>query len=88
MSDTARRVLAPIASLKLTVVLLALSAFLVFAGTLAQIDKGIWTVVNDYFRGYVAWIDLQLFFPRAWDVPGGFYFPGGWIIGAALLARD
>lgn len=87
MSEAARRVIAPLASLRLTVVLFAMSVFIVFAGTVAQIDKGIWTVVNEYFRCSVAWIDLQIFFPRAWNVPGGFFFPGGWLIGAVLLAN-
>ena len=43
MDDAMKRFLAPLASLKLTVVLLAMSTFIVFAGTVAQIDKGIWT---------------------------------------------
>ena len=38
--------LAPFASLRLTVVLFALSIFLVFAGTLAQVDHDVWDVVN------------------------------------------
>ena len=87
MSSTARRYLAPYASLKLTVVLMAMATFLVFAGTVAQIDKGIWTVVDEYFRCALAWIDLQIFFPRDWDVPGGFWFPGGWLIAGALLVN-
>ena len=33
-------------SLKLTVVLLGLSMVLILAGTLAQVDKGIWTVMD------------------------------------------
>ena len=72
------------ASLRLTVVLFALSIVLVLAGTLAQVDHDIWYVVKGYFRTWLAWIDFQIFFPRAWDVPGGFYFPGGWLIGGAL----
>lgn len=87
-SRTARLVQA-IASLRLTVALLGMSIFLVFAGTLAQVDKGIWTVVHEYFRGGrffgMAWIDFQLFFPRSWKVPGGIPFPSGWLLGAALL---
>ncbi|MEA2069107.1 MAG: hypothetical protein U9P12_07905, partial [Verrucomicrobiota bacterium] len=67
-------------SLKLTVVLLALSMVLVFAGTLAQVDKGIWTVMAQYFRCFVAWIELPVFFPRSWDVPGlRIPFPGGFL---------
>ena len=37
-------------SLKLTVTLLSFSMVLVFCGTLAQVDKGIWTVMDQYFR--------------------------------------
>ena len=42
--------LAPVASLKITVVLFLMSIFIVFAGTLAQTEKDIWQVVHDYFR--------------------------------------
>lgn len=76
--------LAPLASLRLTVVLFALSIILVFAGTLAQIDHDIWFVVHNYFRTFVAWIDLQVLFPRAWEVPGRFPFPGGWTLGGIM----
>ena len=76
--------LLPLASLRLTVVLFAASIFLVLAGTLAQIDYDVWYVVNNYFRCPLAWIELKIFFPRAWEVPGAFPFPGGWLIGAAL----
>ena len=37
-----------------------LSFVLIFFGTLAQIDSGIWTVVNEYFRSAMVWIPLQL----------------------------
>ncbi|NOZ39825.1 MAG: cytochrome c biogenesis protein CcsA [Planctomycetes bacterium] len=79
-----RTLLLPLASLRLTVVLFALSLILVLAGTLAQIDHEIWYVVHNYFRAWFAWIDFQVFFPRDWKLPGGFWFPGGWLIGAAL----
>jgi hypothetical protein len=73
-------------SLKLTVVLLALSMILVFAGTLAQVDKGIWTVVDQYFRCFIAWIDLPVFFPRSWPIPNlKIPFPGGFLIGTLLV---
>ena len=49
-------------SLKLTVTLLALSMVLIFVGTLAQVDKGIWTVMDQYFRCWIAWIELSVFF--------------------------
>jgi hypothetical protein len=64
-----------------------MAIFIVFAGTLAQVDKGIWAVMDQYFRCWVAWIELKIFFPDAWSVKGGFPFPGGWLLGAALLAN-
>src|SRR5882672_3219241 len=81
------KVLAALGSLKLTVALLGMSIFLVFAGTLAQVDKGIWTVMEQYFRCFVAWIDFKIFFSRDSHIPGGFPFPGGRLLGAALLVN-
>jgi hypothetical protein len=80
-----KSVLAPVASLRLTVVLFVFALVLVFAGTLAQVDEGIWTVVNKYFRAAWVWMPLQIFFPRDVKVPGVIPFPGGWLIGGALL---
>ena len=63
-------------SLRLTVVLLALSMLLVFAATLAQVDLGIWAVQQEYFRSFVAfWHIGPLFVPR----------PGGYLVGGMLL---
>ncbi|MBI1371273.1 MAG: hypothetical protein GC159_00720 [Phycisphaera sp.] len=80
-------VLKLLASLKLTVVLFVLAIFLILTGTLVQIDNGIWTVVHEHFRCWFTWIDVQIFFPRSWDVPDwlGFPFPGGYVIGGGLL---
>jgi hypothetical protein len=88
------RVLVALASLRLTVALFVLSLGLVFFGTLAQMNAGIWTVVSGYFRSFLVWVPLQLFVqfgqvfyavPRTWHVPGAFPFPGGWLLGTALL---
>jgi len=76
-----------IGSLKVTVVLLSAAIFLVFAGTLAQVDRGIWTVMDQYFRCYVAWIELRLFFPMGEGMPGKFPFPGGKLLGTALIVN-
>jgi ABC-type transport system involved in cytochrome c biogenesis permease subunit len=76
-----------LASLRLTVALFALSIILVFAGTLAQVDAGIWTVVDGYFRSFYVWIPLQIFLPRTVNFGGGFPFPGGWLLGSLLLAN-
>lgn len=85
MNETWRDLLKPLASLRLTVVLLALSIFLIFAGTWAQIDMGIWTTLKTYFRSYLVWIPLQIFLPRRWDVPGAIPYPGGALLGSALF---
>jgi len=87
-----RLVLSYVGSLKLTVALLALGVFLVFAGTMAQTQTDIWEVVSKYFRSLVAKIDLQIFFPPSFfpskpQVPGWFPFPGGWLIGGLLLVN-
>ncbi len=74
-----------LASLKLTVVLMALSIGLVFVGTLAQVDDGIWTVVEKYFRSAFVLVPLQIFFRRDWKVPGAIPYPGGWLIGGVML---
>lgn len=87
-------VLAPLASLKFTVALLAMSIFIVLAGTLAQVDKDIWQVIDEYFRTSVAWIDLKIFLPPSFwkaftsaplpNIPGAFPFPGGQLIGSLM----
>jgi ABC-type transport system involved in cytochrome c biogenesis permease subunit len=79
-----------LASLKATVVLFALAIVLVLVGTLAQVEHDINRVISQYFRTFLAWVELQVFFPPAFfpsrpRVPGGFYFPGGWTIGIALF---
>jgi hypothetical protein len=88
------RALSVLASLKLTVALFALSIFLVLCGSLAQIDKGNWTVVHDYFRSFCVWIPLYLPFPRAikegtgflpWLLNLRFPYPGGYVLGPLLL---
>src|SRR5262249_2466964 len=61
---------------------------------LAQVDEGIWTILNKYFRSAFVWIPLQVLvrfgqvflgLPKTLSVPGGFLFPGGWLIGGLLL---
>jgi hypothetical protein len=64
-----------------------MSIFLVLAGTLTQVDHDVWYVVWKMFRAWWAWIDYQVFFPRSWQVPGTFPFPGGWLLGTALAVN-
>jgi len=87
-----RKMLLPLSSLRLTVALLALAIFIVLAGTLAQTQADIWVVVRDYFRTAIAWIPLQVFFPKSFfpnlpPIPGAFPFPGGWLIGALMAVN-
>jgi hypothetical protein len=69
---TVRTVLKPVASLQLTVVLFVLSLALVFFGTLAQMNNGIWSVVERYFWSYWVKVDTQLLvqFLQKFDVIG------------------
>ena len=88
-----RRVLHALADLRITVALLGLSVFLVLAGTLAQVNHDIWHVVATYFRCWVAYVPLADLVPVTWfpeigNPPGGFYFPGGWTLGAALAVNQ
>ena len=85
-------ILAPFASLKLTVTLFVMAIFIVFTGTLAQTSKDIWQVTDEYFRTAIAWIDFQIFCQSVFGLggltlPGGFYFPGGWAIGTLLAVN-
>ena len=80
-----RRLVDLFLSLKLTVTLLVLSMVLIFAGTLAQVDKGIWTVMDQYFRCWIAWIEWSVFFPNSVSVPAVVLpFPGGFLLGSLL----
>ena len=85
-------ILAPLASLRLTVALFAAAIFLIFVGTLAQDAMDIHDVLREYFRTWGTWIPLQVFFPHKFFpsrpiVPGGFPFPGGKLIGVCLFAN-
>ncbi len=91
-----KKILTPVASLRLTVVMFVLAIALVFLGTLAQVDEGIWTVLSKYFRTGIAWIPFQALVrfgqvflgvsPHA-QVSGSFPLPGGWLIGGILLVN-
>ncbi|MCH7988100.1 MAG: cytochrome c biogenesis protein CcsA [Planctomycetes bacterium] len=88
-----KKVFSVLASLKITVVLFALSIVLVLAGTLAQTEMSIKTVIDSFFRTDFFWLDFQVFFPvvffpRLEDrIPGGMWFPGGWSLGAAMMVN-
>ena len=73
-------------SLQLTVVLLALSMMLIFFGTLAQVETGIWKTQKDYFESFIAvWS-----YPGSWVAQDALHWlripmPGGYLLGGLLL---
>ena len=81
MNDTVRQFRDFFVSLKLTVVLLALSMGLVFAATLDQVNLGIWAVQAKYFHSLFV----------LWKIPGTEVplpvYPGGYLIGGFLLVN-
>jgi hypothetical protein len=88
------RVLQAVASLRVTVVLFALSMVLVFFGTIAMKHDSIHGVLGNYFRSWFTWIELRLvsdflivFFQadKDWVLPGKLPFPGGYVIGWAMF---
>lgn len=89
---TVQQVLRPLASLRFTVVLLAMAIFIVFVGTLAQAQHDIETAIHQYFRCFIAKMEFAALFPKAWfpkmpKLTGYLWIPGGWSIGAAMCAN-
>ena len=70
-------------SLRLTVVLLALSVLLIFFGTLAQVDEGLWKAQKIWFESWIITSQHLRLFGWQFTVP---IFPGGYLIGFTLLA--
>ena len=68
-------------SLRLTVVCLAFATLLVFIGTLAQVDLGLYNAQNQFFRSFFIWWGPK---GADWKIP---VFPGGYTLGAILLAN-
>jgi len=68
-------------SLKLTVVLLGFAVVLVFIGTLAQVDEGLYQAQTRYFKSFLIY----------WSPAGSKFsipvFPGGYLLGTVLLAN-
>jgi hypothetical protein len=66
-------------SLRLTVTLLALGILLVFVGTVAQADEGLYQAQDRYFKHWFVW-GITMF---GYRIPIG--LPGGYLIGTLLL---
>jgi hypothetical protein len=67
------------ASLRLTVVCLALGMVLIFTGTLAQVPLGLYRAQNEFFRSFFVYWQPEHF---AWKIP---VLPGGYLLGGVLL---
>jgi hypothetical protein len=66
-------------SLRLTVVCLCLGIILVFWGTLAQVDLGLYKAQNEFFRSFLIYWTPK---GATWRIP---IFPGGYTVGGLLL---
>ncbi|TWT55332.1 cytochrome c biogenesis protein [Allorhodopirellula solitaria] len=91
-SFSAHGVLVALGSLKLTVVLFALSLVLVLVGTLAQDQMNMQEVKQRYFLSWVAPLHIDDFFPQAFyrhdqPIPGVVPYPGGALIGLLLMVN-
>ena len=77
----ARRILSIFTSLRLTVACLIAALVLVFVGTLAQVDLGLYAAQSKFFRSFFVY----------WTPDGSHLkipvFPGGWLIGLTLLVN-
>ena len=67
-------------SLRLTVVCLFLALTVVFFGTWAQVDDGLWMAQQHWFRSYILWATIP---KLGWKIP----WVGGYFVGAALLVN-
>jgi hypothetical protein len=66
-------------SLRLTVFCLGLGLVLVFWGTLAQVDLGLFKAQNEFFRSFFIYWGPK---GASWKIP---IFPGGYLVGGILL---
>jgi hypothetical protein len=73
------RLIAFFASLRLTVVLLGCGIILVFWGTMAQVDLGLFKAQNEFFRSFFIYWGPK---GASWKIP---IFPGGYFVGGLLL---
>src|SRR5271154_4136728 len=76
-----KRLISIFIPLRLTVTLLSFAILLVFIGTLAQVDEGLYNAQARYFRQWIVF-GLDLFGRR---VP--LILPGGYLIGTLLLVN-
>jgi hypothetical protein len=76
-----KNVFKPLASLRLTIVCLACAMFIVFVGTLDQVQIGVYEAQLRYFKSFFLYFSLP---GSEFRIP---YFPGGYTLGAVLLVN-
>ncbi len=81
MRTLINRLIKILTSLRLTVVLLAFAIIIVFVGTLAQVDEGLYNAQARYFRQWIVF-GADFFGHR---IP--LILPGGYLIGTLLVAN-
>ncbi len=85
-------ILEPLASLRLTVVLLILGVFVVWVMSLQQTSNDIWKVKNEHMNSPVVEVPFVTFFPPAWfpdlqNIQGVCYLPSGFAVLVAMIVN-
>jgi len=79
LSQPLNRLAAFLSSMRLTVVCLVLALVVVFWGTLAQVEVGLYRAQNEFFRSFFIYWGPG---GASWRIP---VFPGGYLVGGVLL---
>ena len=90
ITDIVRAILAPIASLRVTVFLLVLAVFVTWVVTLEQATVDIWELKNKHYSSLVVYVPLNTFLPPNWfpeapQIKAGLFLPSGFAIIIAML---
>lgn len=89
-TDRIQLFLAPLASLRLTVVLLAVSVFVIFIITLQQATHDMWEIKSQHYSSLLVTVPFDEIFVERWfpdtpPVPGAFVMPSGLTLIVLLL---
>ena len=81
-TDRVQAILAPLASLRLTVVLLAVAVFVIFIITLQQATHDMWEIKSQHYSSLLVTVPFEEVLVERWfsdtpPVPGAFVMPSG-----------
>ena len=90
MTDRVQAIVTPLASLRLTVTLLAVSVFAIFIITLQQATHDMWEIKSQHYSSLLVTVPfdeilVERWFPDAPPVPGAFVMPSGLTLIVLLL---